>query len=175
MAEETEPLSAEQRKLAEDLVLKDPTVREYLGGRTRTVVVERNLADRKRPADAEQVVVGVYDYEANRSVVAVVDLNAEEVVGATETPVQFQLSEEEAQTAERLAGEDARVVDFLDGRAMNPLTRLYFPPPVARGHPPHRFAIVFLRPSTSERAYAVVDLSTDEVVRLLTRDELSGP
>jgi hypothetical protein len=174
MADETKPLSRQEKALAEQLALKDRTMQGYLQGRTRAVVVERNLTDRARPSGAEQVVVGVYDYERNQSVVAVVDVGAERVVGVEETPVQFHLSDEEARVAEQLAGEDPRVEGFLNGRPMNPLTRLYFPPPAVRGHPPHRFAIVFLRPSSSERAYAVVDLSIEQVVQLLSREALVG-
>jgi hypothetical protein len=174
MADETKPLSRQKKALAEQLALTDRTMRGYLQGRTRAVVVERNITDRATPSRAEQVVVGVYDYDRNQSVVAVVDVGEEKVVGVSETPVQFQLNDDEARAAEQLAGKDPRVEEFLNGRPMNPLTRLYFPPPAVRGHPPHRFAIVFLRPSGTDRAYAVVDLSTEQVVQLLRREALAG-
>lgn len=55
----------------------------------------------------------------------------------------------------------------LGGRKMNQLVRLYFPPYAHAHDPPHRYAIVFLRPTKSERRYAVVDLSEQRVVDVM--------
>ena len=49
------------------------------------------------------------------------------MVDVRTTQVQFQLSDEERQEAERIAGQDHAVKSYLAGRSMNPLTRLYFP------------------------------------------------
>ena len=59
---------------------------------------------------------------------------------------------------------------FLRRRRLNPLTRLYFPPGDTTGH---RFAIVFVRPSSSERRYAVVDLAEKQVVDVLDESDLT--
>ena len=53
---------------------------------------------------------------------------------------------------------------------MRPLTRLYFPPGDTTGH---RFAIVFVRPSSSERLYPVVDLNEKQVVDVLDEADLT--
>ena len=93
------------------------------------------------------------------------------VVGVHETPAQFQLSGPERRKAERLAGADERVRSFLRRRRMNALTRLYFPPGAVSGH---RYAIVFVRPTTVHRRYAVVDLTDGLVVDVLDQAGLSG-
>jgi len=117
-------------------------------------------------------VVGIHDYRRNRSMAVVVDLDAGKGIAAAETPARFQLSESEIRAAERLAGRDPSVRSFLRGRPMDPLTRLYFPP-AGRGHDRgHRFAIVFLRPTKSERRYAVVDLSIGAVTEVLGPEHL---
>lgn len=90
------------------------------------------------------------------------------VVSSDESSEQFQLSDEERNEAEALASEDARVREFLSGREMRPLTRLYLKHDLLS----HRQAIVFLRPSSSERAYAIVDLSARLVGEVRTRGEL---
>lgn len=131
------------------------------------VVVEPNITDRRQPKGAEQAVVGVYDHAKGRSLVAVVDVAARDVLGVEETPVQFQLGAEEQEEAETLAARDPRVEAFLGGREANPLTRLYFPPDAGKDDPPHRYGIVFLRPTTSERLYAVVDLTDRRVHAVL--------
>jgi hypothetical protein len=116
----------------------------------------------------DRVIVGIYDHERGRSLVALVD--ADGVVGVHETPASFQLSERERETAEELAAADDRVRSFLRRRRMNPLTRLYFPPGDATKH---RHAIVFLRPTSSERRYAVVDLTDKRVVGVLGEADLT--
>jgi hypothetical protein len=140
----------------------------------------RMLFARPRPAhrgEAEgdgQLVVGFFDYDENRSIVALVDPRAGTVTSVEHLPAAFQLSEEEQREAETLAAEDARVQARLRGRSMNPLTRLFFPPDAAGRPREHRHAIVFLRPTPRERYYAVVDLSADAVVEVLTRRDLTG-
>ena len=113
--------------------------------------------------------VGVYDHEQGRSLVALVDESG--VVGVHETPATFQLSERERKAAEKLAADDKRVKSFLRRRRMNPLTRLYFPPGEAEQH---RHAIVFVRPTTSERRYAIVDLTDERVVDVLGEADLTS-
>lgn len=67
--------------------------------------------------DGGQVVVACVDYEEQKSVVALVDANAGNVVTVQEAPVVFQLSEEEQREADTLAAGDARVIAVLRGRA----------------------------------------------------------
>jgi hypothetical protein len=105
---------------------EDERLRGVVGGRSRTVLVQPTTIDRK-DSDARQAAVGFYDYDTNRSLVAVVDLGAQEVRAVEETPVQFQLSQEEKQEAEELVAGDERAREFLGDRDMNPLTRLFFP------------------------------------------------
>jgi len=92
------------------------------------------------------------------------------VTHVEETPVVFQLDDQERRIAERLASADPRVRRFLRRRPLNPLTRLYFPREDSR----HRFALVFARPSASERYYVVVDLSERRVTAVLTHAEFVG-
>ena len=140
-------------------------VGSVLEGGGRVVTVAPNLHDQRNPDPGETVIVGVYDYEKNRTLVALVHPKEKKVVAVEEIAAQFQLSDEEVRAAESLAGEDTRILEFLGKRALNPLTRLYFPP---RG-PQHRYAIVFARPSTSERRYAIVDLSAGRVADVLEK------
>jgi hypothetical protein len=165
------PLSKARREAALTIARRDQRLRPLLSGRNRPVFVEPNLHDPKRP-DAADIVIGLYDYRSSRSVLALVDPSEERVIGVEETDAQFQLSDEEQREAENLAGNDTRVRDFLRDRSANPLTRLYFPPAAAGEEAAHRYAIVFLRPTTSERLYAVVDLSARKVVEIL--DSLVG-
>ena len=163
---EVKPLPKARREAAIEVANKDRRVKQLLTGRTRAVLVEPNLSDPKHP-DPELVVVGLYDYDKNRSAVALVDVKAKKVVGVEETDAPFQLSDEEQQEAEGLAAKEKRAREFLGRRRPNPLTRLYFPPGAVGKKRPHRHAIVFLRPTTSERRYAVVDLSSRKVVDVL--------
>lgn len=132
------------------------------GGEVVVVEPERGRGDGGR------MVVGVHDHKGARSLVALVDRTG--VVGVHETPAQFQLSKPERTAAEDLAAADTRAKSFLRRRQMNPLTRLYFPPGDRSGH---RHAIVFLRPTSSERRYVVVDLTDGLVVDLLDEADLT--
>ncbi len=116
----------------------------------------------------DRVVVGVHDPEGGRSLVALVEPSG--VVGVHETPARFQLSAQERTAAEKLAAADERAKSFLRRRRMNPLPRLYFPPGDTSGH---RHAIVFLRPTSSERRYVVVDLTDKRVVDVLGEADLT--
>jgi hypothetical protein len=165
MARDPKPLSKAARAAAVDVARGQEPLESILTARGRVVLVEPNLHDQRSPDDVDTVVVGIYDYEADSSQVALVDPKGKRVLGIEDTGAQFQLSDEEARDAERLAGDDPRVREFLGSRAMRPLTRLYFPPGGSR----HRHAIVFLRPTNFERRYAVVDLSTGAVVDILDR------
>jgi hypothetical protein len=168
------PLSRTRRTQVLRIARRHPELESLLKARGRALFVEPNIADRGQPEGAEQAVVGLYDYARNRSVVALVDPKRGEVVSVEETPAQFQLSQEERAEAEQLAGADDRVREFLAGRRMNPLTRLYFPPQAGGHDPAHRYAIVFLRPNNQERRYAVVDLSESAVVDVLHPDALTS-
>jgi hypothetical protein len=165
------PLSKARRETAVAVVRRHPELKEALRGRSKVLFVEPNLTGRG-DEHPEQAVVGLHDYNANRSVVAVVDTEAREVVGVERVPGQLQLSDEERREANALASKDARVRDFLGARALDPLTRLYFPP---GGHRSHRYAIVFARPDTSQRRYVVVDLTERKVVDVLENLATRGP
>jgi hypothetical protein len=170
LTRDVKPLSKARREAALAIAKADRRLKPFFAGRNRAVLVEPNLHDPKRP-DAKDVVVGMFDYEKGRSVVALVDPKAKKVLGIEETDAQFQLSDEEQREAEDLATSDERVRAFLGRRRADPLTRLYFPPGSARKKP-HRYAIVFLRPTSSERRYAVVDLTAQKTVDVL--DSLIG-
>jgi hypothetical protein len=159
-------LSAAARRRVLRTAHEHKTLGPVLDGRGRVLLVEPHLA---RGAAEEQAVVGVYDYERDRTLVAIIDSGGK-VITVEELPVQLQLSDDERAEAESLASADPHVRAFLRRRRMNPLTRLYFPPT----GPAHRYAVVFLRPSSSERAYAVVDLSEGRVTEVLDREEFAG-
>jgi hypothetical protein len=160
-------LSPERRDAALAIARHDRRLKPLLSGQHRAVLIEPNLHDPRRP-QAEHVVIGMVDYRNGRSVVALVDPSAKKVVGVEETLAHFQLSDVEKRTAESLAQKDKRVIRFLKKRKPNPLTRLYFPPAATGADPAHRHAIVFLRPNTSDRRYAIVDLSDGDVIDVLT-------
>lgn len=168
------PLSGSERSISIDLVGAHTQAKSLTPGRSRAVLVEPIAPDRLQPEDSRYAVVGLYDYGQNRSVVAVVDLKAETVVSVEETGVQFQLHAQEQREAEELAAAAARVTEFLGGRPMNPLTRLYFPPAGSGVDATHRYAIVFLRPNNHERRYAVVDLSQREVIDVFALDKVAS-
>ena len=168
------PLSSEERDLALRLASENDAVRRFLGQRFRAVLAEPTTLDRKQPDDCRQAAVAFYDYTTNRSLVAVVDLRSEEVLAVDDARVQFQLDSEEQKEAEELAFEDDRAREFLRDRDMNPLTRLFFPPKAATHDPPHRYAIVFLRPNDNERRFAVVDLSDREVVDFFDSEAITA-
>lgn len=136
-------------------------------GRSAVLLVEPHVAAR---GAAPLALVAMYDYERDRTVVATVDPVHGRVKSLEETPVAFQLSDAERKDAEALAKADARVKQFLGRAPMRPITRLYFPPDGS----PHRYAIVFIRPNSSQRRYAVVDLSARRVSEVLSRADLAG-
>jgi hypothetical protein len=161
-----EPFPDKRRDEIVELVRGHDRLGRVLAGRGRTIAVEPQFAAR---ADEEgKAFVAVYDYDNDRTLVAGVDPDAGKVLSVDESPAQFQLSDEERAEAERLALGEPQAREFLAGRDPDPLTRLYFPPHA----PAHRYAIVFLRPDSSQRAYVVVDLSEQRVVEVRTRDEL---
>jgi len=164
---DVKPLSKRARAEVLRIARTHPKLESLLLDERAQLVVEPNFTDRRAPEDGDQVVLALHDRRRGRSVVAVIDRSRGRVLSVETTPVQFQLSEAEQREAEQLAGADPRVRRFLGRRAANPLTRLYFPPPGTGAATGHRHAIVFLRPSTSERRYAVVDLTEDRVVDVL--------
>ena len=174
MPEDPRPLSEGAKTAAVRVAGKHRRVQPFLRGRNRAVVVEPNITDRRQAPGSEQAVVGLYDYSNNRSLVAVVDVKSEEVLHVEETPVQFQLAPDEQKEAEALAAGDSRVEEFLRNREMNPITRLYFPPQAKKDSPPHRYAIVFVRPDDDERRFVVVDLSEQVVVDVFGPETLPG-
>jgi len=156
--------SSRSRSKALKMLSKHPMVKPFLTGRYRNVLFETDIVNRRKREGPRQTVVGLYNYEIDKSVIALLDLKGEKVIDAKEAPVHFQLHSEEEIEAENLVSKDKRVKTFLKGRKMDPLTRLYFPPTADKHTPPHRYAIVFLRPTNSERRYAVVDLTTQSLV-----------
>ena len=161
------PLSRAEEKATRAIATADPRLGRLIEGRNGPTLLRPIERDRHQPDAARQALIGLYDYEHDRTVVAVVDLDDKVVVTVEDSPVQLQLSANEAREAVRLAGKDPQVKEMLAGRKMDPLTRLYFPPWAKRHDPPHRYAIVFIRPNTSERIFAVVDLSQGQVVEVL--------
>lgn len=157
---------------ADAIARQHPAVEALRKGRGRPLMVRPKPPHRGEAEDGE--LVAYVDYDKNMSVVAVVDAKDKKVIAAEEVPVAFQLSDDERREAEALASSDARVIEKLRGRNMNPLTRLYFPRKATSDARRHRYAIVFLRPNDHERYYAIVDLSANEVVDVLTRDALTG-
>ena len=167
MPRDIKPLSKAKQEKALAAARDHAELGAVLKGRGRAVFAEPNLPGRGKDAGDDRAIVGIYDYDRDRSIVALVDTNEGEVLGFEETPAQFQLNKEERSEAEALARKDERVRSFLSRRSMDPLTRLYFPPAGSSLDTAHRYAIVFLRPSNAERRYAVVDLSAGEVVDVL--------
>jgi len=167
MPRDVKPLTRAQREAAVKIATADKRLKVGRKARLRPVLAAPNLHDPARAQGGEQVVVGFYDYDRGRSVVALVDPKEQTVLGVEETEAHLQLGDEEKREAEGLATKDERVKAFLGRRKANPLTRLYFPPAAARQDPPHRHAIVFLRPSSSERRYAIVDLTGGRTVDVL--------
>lgn len=166
------PLSRAEEKAALAIATADPRLRPLIEGRNGPTMVRPIERDRHQPDAARQALIGLYDYDLDHTVVAVVDLDNKEIVTVEDSPVQLQLSANEVREAVRLAGKDPRVKEMLAGRKMDPLTRVYFPPWAKRHDPPHRYAIVFIRPNASERAFAVVDLSQAELVEVLHPGQL---
>ena len=173
MAAEASPAKVTEKSEAIRIGRTNAELARRLDGRTRPLFVVPKTAERGETGAANQVVLGLYDYDHDQSVVAVIDTQREAVVSVRETDAEFQLSDEERQEAERLAEQDPRVAAILRGRKMNALTRLYFPEK-EKAASTHRHAIVFIRPTTSERWYAVVDLTSDTVVDVISRRELAG-
>jgi len=146
-----------------------PELRALGKHRARIVLLRPKPSHRGEP-EGTQLVAGIYDYDDNRSLIALVDTRAKRAVHVERSPASFQLSDDERKEAETLAAKDARVRQFVRRRKMNPLTRLYFPPAAQVSG---RFAIVFVRPSLNERCYAVIDLSARRVDAVLTREEFT--
>ena len=168
---DTEP-NPQLRKEIIEISDSDPRLASTLKGRSQILFAVDKPVDRGSTEHANQTLIGIYDYDRNDSVVAVVDTDAKTVIDVQTTQAQFQLSDEERAEAEQIAGEDTGVQSLLAGREMNPLTRLYFP---TGNHPAnHRYAIVFIRPNKSERWYAIVDLTTRSTVDIVSRRQLAG-
>ncbi len=159
------PFSAAERARIVKTVRNHRDLGPLIKGRARIILAEPHLAS----TTTGESIVAVYDYDKDRTLVAHLNKRGE-ITSVDEAPAQFQLSDEEENEAESLARADKRAKRFLGRRAVNPLTRLYFPPGESR----HRHAIVFLRPNTSERNYAVVDLSARRVVEVLSLKDFAG-
>ncbi|HEU4891607.1 MAG TPA: hypothetical protein VFT47_08655 [Vicinamibacterales bacterium] len=148
-----------------------PELAERLKGRTEILSAVEE-PPRRRDAHAHHILLNMFDHQRRQSIVAVIDAEQQKVVDVRRTKIQFQLSDREREEAERIAADDARVRAHLAGRSMNALTRLYFP--TRGGTPENRHAIVFIRPSKSERWYAIVDLTAGTTVDVLSRRRLAG-
>lgn len=159
------PFSGADRAGILKVVRNHAELGRLLKGHARVVLAESHMASRT-PGES---IVGVYDYDKDRTLVAHVSSRGR-ITSVDEAPAQFQLSDEEEKEAESLARADKRVKSFLGRRPMNPLTRLYSPRKASR----HRHAIVFLRPNTAERSFAIVDLSDRRVVEVLSLADFAG-
>lgn len=157
--------SAAKRASLVNIVRNHRELGPLIKGHARVVLAEPHIAG-KTPGEA---IVAVYDYDKDRTLVAHVSSKGR-ITSLEEAPAPFQLSDEEEREAESLARVDKRVKSFLGRRPMNPLTRLYSPAKASR----HRHAVVFLRPNTSERNYAIVDLSDRRVVEVLSLADFAG-
>jgi hypothetical protein len=149
-----------------------PELKRALDGRARALFVEPAPVHRRAGED-EHVLFGLYDYESDRVLLALIDRHGRAVASVQESRARFQLNEAERDEAERLAAAYDDVRAFLRGRPMEPLTRLFFPH-AGRVDPQHRFAIVFLRPTSRERAYAIVDLTKQRVTEVVSRAVFTG-
>lgn len=163
---EPKPLSASERTRIAKTVRGHPQLGPLLKGRARVLFTEPHIESKT----VGEAIVVVYDYDKDRTLVAHVNAKRDRITSLEEAPAQFQLSYEEEDEAASLARADKRVRRFLGRRPMNPLTRLYFPPKGSQ----HRYAIVFLRPNSSERSYAVLDLSARHVVEVLSITDFAG-
>jgi hypothetical protein len=161
MATAKPPTASEVKRLGQKNAALAPILES--GGSVTFVEPDR------RPGKPDRAIAGIHDRAGGRSLVALVE--GGKVVGVHETPAHFQLSKQEREAAERLAGADERVRSFLRRRRMNALTRLYFPPAGTSGH---RYAIVFVRPMAAARRFAVVDLTDEQVVDVLDEAGLTG-
>ena len=159
------PFSVSKRASIVNTVRNHREIAPLLKGHARVVLAEPHLAS----TTTGEAIVAVYDYDKDRTLVAHVNSKGR-ITSLDEAPAHFQLSDEEEKEAESIARADKRVKSFLGRRPMNPLTRLYFPPNGSR----HRHAIVFLRPNTSERNYAIVDLSDRRVAEVLSLTDFAG-
>ena len=168
------PLSAEEKKLTVRIATEDEVIKKLLGKRFATVLIGPTTLDQKEPDQVRLVAVGFYDYAKSKSIVALVDFDTKRVHTAKEQPAQLQLGEEEMAEAEALAAADQRARDFLQDRNMNPLTRLCSPKGADQHDPPHRYALVILRPASDERRSVVVDLTDRQVLDFLTPGNLLG-
>ncbi len=159
------PFSVSKRASIVNTVRNHREIAPLLKGHARVVLAEPHLAS----TTTGEAIVAVYDYDKDRTLVAHVNSKGR-ITSLDEAPAHFQLSDEEEKEAESIARADKRVKSFLGRRPRNPLTRLYFPPKGSR----HRHAIVFLRPNTSERNYAIVDLSDRRVAEVLSLTDFAG-
>ena len=149
----------------------NPELKRVLKGRARALFVEPVPASRGA-SDEEHVLLGLYDYLSDRGLVALIERHGRAVVSVHESRVRFQLAAEEREEAEALAAAAEEVRAVLRGRPMEPLTRLYLPR--AGRDVGHRYAIVFLRPTSRERAYAVVDLTDGRLTELISHQAFTG-
>ena len=161
------PLTRAEERDVLAVAIADKRMKDFLVDRHAELFVGPVNRDRMGSTDSRHAVIGFYNYALGRSMAAVVDLKAKKVVDVDESPVQLQLSAKEASEAERLARTHPEIKALLGGRRLNPLTRLYFPSWAERYDPPHRYAVVFARPSKHERRYAIVDLTDQNVVEVL--------
>lgn len=166
------PIDRVNTSQVEAILRRHPRIAALKKRRTRIVTLGPKPSHRGEPDD-RQVVAALHDYDGGQSMVALVDVKTKKVVALQDAPAHFQLSADEQREAEALAAKDSRVRRFAGRRKLNPLTRLFFPR-AGHGSSSHRCAIVFIRPTTDERRYAIVDLSLRRVVDVLTRYDLTG-
>lgn len=145
-----------------------PELVAKIGGRPELIFAVENHSDRHGHG-RKQVVAALR--HGGQSFLAVIDREREAVIDIQLANVQFQLSNKERLEAERIASEDKRVREVLAGHPMNPLTRLYLP---KGANLRNRQAIVFLRPSSAERWFAIVDLTLESTVKVMSRRQMTG-
>ncbi|MFC9439437.1 hypothetical protein [Nocardia sp. NPDC057030] len=169
---ETTPVRYAERSLAEldrraaaapEIALAAPEVGDLLRGKRYAIV---SVGTRELDRDTEYPVVVIYDYDDDLAVEAVVDPDRRVVVRVTTSTNQPAVSAQEERHAIELVRADGRLPD--NGIDVDTGAGLIIED-VDIHSPRHGHRLVDLRFGPLDRrmptSFAVVDLSTDEVVR----------
>jgi len=181
-AQELQELIERVRAAAVEVVLNDPRVQQRVAD-TRYGVVGADLRDDKPEGEGAPSLrlaeVGLYDYDRDALVVAVIDLRAGTVVGLEERAgVQPPLSAEEVAEAQRMVLQDPQ----FQSAAQHPdLQAVAFPARAgfSEGHQRYGHRVVTLTLWTGEEppskvAEAAVDLSRRELVSVAEAELLDA-
>src|SRR5512136_604158 len=103
MSRNVKPAAQTKKGLILSIANRHSQLKALMKGQNRAVIIEPNIMDRGQPDGANQTVVGFYDYERNRSVIALIDSKREKVLSVKETAAHFQLNQDEQKEAELLA------------------------------------------------------------------------